>query len=353
MTQDLRHRIEDIINRNPQVDDHEIVLRLKQLLIENELQENVDKDAKIIADIVVENMNHIKDGAVQNNIVKSGFDDFDTQFFGFRLGEFVVLGGRPAMGKTQFLVNLSLNISRTIPVLYITLDLSEYLLTNRFIASVSEISADKILRQELDPFEWVQLDNGFGKLMNHQLFIYDCANTSIETLKTLCQKQIRENGIKVIMIDYLQLISSYEHRKYRENEVSHISRELKNIAKENNVCVIVSSQLSRAVEYRNSIDGKRPLLSDLRESGAIEQDADKVIFIYRPEYYKIFQDQYGNNLQNIAEFIVAKNRNGKLGEFHLLIDSAFTNFRNNKLKETFSFSVDRLLELGGNDNVPF
>jgi replicative DNA helicase len=353
MTQRLKNSIETIMTRNPQADDREILFQMKQLLYETELQYSAGTDAKSIADLVAENMQQIKDEAYQSAIIKSGFDELDRLIGGFRLGEFVVVGGRPSMGKTLFLVNLSLNISPSFPTLYVTLDLSEFLLTSRFIASVSGIPTCKILEQDLTNDEKNRLSTIGNEFAKRQLFIHDSANSSIATLKANCLKQIKENGVQLIIVDYLQLITSYHHRKYRELEVSFISRELKNLAKEHNVCVIASSQLSRNVENRTGFYNKRPQLSDLRESGAIEQDADKVIFIHRPEYYGFTEDEDGNCLANLAEIMVAKNRNGRLGDFYLSRDKNFTNFRNFKLKDEFEFSSSRLLELEVKEEAPF
>ena len=355
MTQDLQHKIENLIHRNPQADDREIMFQLKQLLYETELQKVAGKEAKNITDLVAENLRQLRDETPPATI-NSGFDDFDTQFGGFRLGEFVVVGGRPAMGKTQFLVNLSLNLSATIPVLYVTFDLSESLLTSRFMAALSGVPASSILQHKLEPNQWNQLDIKCREFAKRQLFIYDSCDTSIAALKAYCQKQIQEKGIQVIVVDYLQLLTSYNRRKYRELEVSYISRELKSMAKEHKVCVIASSQLSRAVEGRPGLDGKRPHLSDLRDSGAIEQDADKVLFIHRPEYYGIIEDYTRNSLRNVVEIIVAKNRSGRLGEIQLLKADDFTAFRNYPLKNEFTFSSNRLQELdeiARLDEVPF
>jgi len=265
-------------------------------------------------------------------------------FGGFGLGEFIVIGGRPAMGKTQLLVNLSLNISQIIPVLYFTFDLSEFLLTSRFISSVSGIPASKILQHDLTNEEKNKLSLVDSQLSKHKLFINDSYNNSLTAFKAHCQKQIEENGVKVIFVDYLQMMSSNKYRNSRELEISYISRELKNITKDFNVCVIATSQLSRAVESRGG--SKYPHLSDLRESGAIEQDADKVIFIYRPEYYGFECDEEGNNSAGLTEIILAKNRNGSLGNIKLLRDNYFTNFRSfDTCKNDFSFSQNRLDEM--------
>lgn len=344
MKQELKNKIENIISNNPDADDREIAFQLKQLLYKTELQNSVVKDTKSIADLVSESVNQLKSNSQNNNTIKSGFADFDKAFGGFGLGEFIVIGGRPAMGKTQLLVNLSLNISQTIPVLYFTFDLSEHLLTSRFIASVSGIPASKILQHDLTVEEKNKLSLVESQLSKHKLFINDSYNNSLTAFKAHCQKQIEENGVKVIFIDYLQMMSSSKYRNNRELEISYISRELKNIAKDFNVCMIATSQLSRAVESRGG--SKHPQLSDLRESGAIEQDADKVIFIYRPEYYGLECDYDGNSTAGLTEIILAKNRNGSLGSIKLLRDNHFTNFRSfDTYQNDFSFSQNRLDEM--------
>ena len=351
MTAELNHKIENIISVNQQADDREIVFQLKQLLHEIELKNYVGNEAKNIVDLVAESIYQLNEETHQNSFIKSGFNDFDELFGGLRLGEFVVVGGRPAMGKTQFLINVTLHISATVPVLFVTLDLSELLLTSRFIASVTEIPTNYILRHRLNEQQKTKLSTIGNVFEKRQLLIYDYCNISIAELKTICQKQIQEKGVKVIIVDYLQLMSSSKYPDNRANEMGYISRELKNIAKEYHVCVIASSQLNRGVENRFGLNNKRPQLSDLRESGAIEQDADKVLFINRPEYYGYIEDEVGDSLKCLAEIIVAKNRNGPLGEFQLVRDNDFTNFRN--LKNDFKFSSSRLDELEEEIETPF
>ncbi|MBS1646733.1 MAG: DnaB-like helicase C-terminal domain-containing protein [Bacteroidetes bacterium] len=347
MKQELKHKIENIISNNSNADEKEMVFQLKQLLYETEWQSSVNKDSKSIADLVSNSLNQLKSNDENNNAIKSGFADFDKMYGGFELGELVVIGGRPAMGKTQLLVNLSLHISQTIPVLYFTFDLSEHLLTSRFISSVSGIPASKILQRNLTEEERNTLLSVESKWSKYKLFINDCYNNSFTAFKAHCQKQIEENGVKVIFVDYLQMMSSSKYRNNRELEISYISRELKNMAKNFNVCVIATSQLSRAVESRGV--SKHPQLSDLRESGAIEQDADKVLFLYRPEYYGMECDEEGNNTAGLAEIILAKNRNGSLGSVKLLRDQYFTNFKNfDRYKNEFSFSQSRLNETAAN-----
>jgi len=351
MTQELQNKIEEVIRRHPQADDREMLFHFKQLLYEAETQYPL-KESKSITDLVDGNVSQIMGEAAQNAMIKTGFDDLDRAIGGFGVSEFVVIGGRPSMGKTQFLVNLSLHISTTVPVLYISLDLSEFLLTNRFVSAVSNIPGHTLLERNLSEEQKSRLSALSSEFSKRQLFIHDSDN-SISAIQAHCKREIQQKGIAVIVVDYLQLMSAHQYRQRytRDLEVGFICRELKRMAKEHNVCVIVSSQLNRSVENRG---GPRiPQLSDLRESGAIEQDADKVVFIHRPEYYGITIDEEGNSLLNMAEIFVAKNRNGRLCRFYLSVDKDFTNFRNLNPKKDFAFSPNRLMELEVGDLPPF
>ncbi len=342
MKQNIKEKIESILNK-PSVNEKEIIFQLKQLLYDTELQSVAEKESKSIGELVSESLIQLN-GTTQANIIYSGFYDFDSTFGGFGLGEFIVIGGRPAMGKTQLLINLSLNISIGTPILYFTFDLSSYLLTNRFISSLSCIPMTNLWQHKpnnIDKDLVLFVEKEFSQ---RKIFINDSFNNSISAFKTHCQKMIEEKNVKVIFVDYIQMMSSSKYHNKRELEVSYISRELKNIAKDFNVCVIATSQLSRAVESR--AHSKRPQLSDLRESGAIEQDADKVIFIYRPEYYDIEYTAENYSTAYVTELIMAKNRNGKLGTIRLLRDAEFTNYRNlDSYKHDFSFSANRLDEI--------
>jgi replicative DNA helicase len=340
----LKDKIDKIISKNPNADDSEILYQLKQLVHETELQKSFANDTENLSKLLNENISQLKSGSPTSNMIKSGFTDFDKTFGGFSYGEFVVIGGRPSMGKTQLLVNLALNISSNIPVLYLTFDLSKHLLTNRFISSITEIPINKILQNDINEDDKEKLVTAESKLKDYKIFVNDSCNSSLHVLRSVCAKQIQENGVKIIFVDYLQMISSNKYRNSRELEISYISRELKNIAKEFNVCVIASSQLSRAVEQRGG--DKKPMLADLRESGAIEQDADKVIFVYRPAYYGLVYDEDGNNVEELTKLILAKNRTGSLGAINLLKDPNFTNYRDFEgFREEFSFSKNRMEEL--------
>lgn len=343
MKQEIIHKIQDIIT-NQSSDERELLFQLKELLKETEEQISNVRESRNIAELVAENLTQLKEVTHEGKLIKTGFTEFDKNFGGFGLGEFIVIGGRPSMGKTQLLINLSLNISVTKPVLYFTFDLSEFLLTSRFICSCSGIPVNKILQHNLTENEQQQLTLIGAEFSKHKIFVNESCRNSLAALKGYCEKHVQENGVQVIVIDYLQMMSSTKYRNSREHEISHISRTLKSIAKDLNVCVIASSQLSRAVESRK--ESKRPQLPDLRESGAIEQDADKVIFIYRPEYYEIECDEWGNNTAGLTEINLAKNRTGSLGTIKLFRDAYFTNFTDfDDYKNLFRFSKNRLDEI--------
>lgn len=323
MSQFLKNKIENIINTSNN-DDKNIAFQLKQLLYESEYQNSSIKESKSLKSIIIENRDFLNSGSNINKTIKSGFDDIDKTLGGFRLGEFVVIGGRPSMGKTQLLVNLALNISENIPVLFFTLDLSELFITFRMMSSTSKIAVDKMIQQDLSNQEIIELAAAENKLKNHKLFINDSFIHTMTDFISECKKQIEENDVKVIFVDSLQMMSSNKSKNNRELEISYISCELKKIAKEFNVCIIASSQLSSSLESRKG--DKRPILSDLRDLGPYEQETDKVIFIYRPAYYGFYSDEEGNDLTNLAELIVAKNRNGHVGVAKARIDKSHTHF---------------------------
>ncbi|GHT29963.1 hypothetical protein AGMMS49574_08200 [Bacteroidia bacterium] len=262
----------------------------------------------------------------ENDAISSGYSDLDQLTGGFSPGELVVVGSRPAMGKTQLLINFAFNISKSSPVLFIEYESSEQLLVARFLASISDIETQKILRKSLSHSEWEQFNLKVAPFYKQQLFIDSHPETDIDVLKAHCIREIEEKHIKVIMIDCIQSLNAYHHYRNREAEVSYISKELKKLAIEHDICVIVTSNLNRSVESRYGIEGKRPLLSDIRESGSIEQEADKVIFLHRPEYYKIMEDEHGNSLIGIAELLIEKNSSGAQGIVKLKRTEGFTNF---------------------------
>lgn len=345
---DILRTLQSIIN-DSSIDEKEIINRLKNMVFEHEMNSYKANESKTFSDLYTENLTGWQKNVDTNQLIKSGFNNLDEVIGGFSLGEFVVIGGRPAMGKTQLCVNMALNISQNQPVLYFTFDLSEYLLFCRFISALTGIAVSRIIQRDLRGEEKLMVKALSDKIQKHSIFFNDSYNSSISAFKAHCTKQIQDNGIKVIVVDYIQMMSSNRYRNSRELEISYISRELKSIAKDNNVCVITTSQLSRAPEKRSA--AAKPLLSDLRDSGAIEQDADKVIFIYRPEYYAIDVDEEGNSTVGLTELIIAKNRNGCLGSVNLKRNAVFSSFSDFvEYRNEFSFSPSRIDEI---EKTPF
>jgi replicative DNA helicase len=256
----------------------------------------------------------IKDHKDSITGVPSGFVELDRITSGWQPADLIVVAARPGMGKTAFVLTLARNAAVDFhkPVAFFSLEMASIQLTNRLISAETEIPAEKIRRGNLEEHEWTQLVHKVSELSNAPLLIDDSAAINIFELRAKARRLKKQHDIQMIIIDYLQLMSGTgENRNAnREQEISNISRALKTIAKELNIPVIALSQLNRSVETRGG--DKRPQLSDLRESGAIEQDADMVIFLYRPEYYKITEDAEGNSVIGTAEVMISKHRNGAL-----------------------------------------
>lgn len=263
--------------------------------------------------------------------LESGFTKLDKMTSGWQNSDLIIIAARPAMGKTAFVLSMAKNIAVDYrnPVALFSLEMSNVQLVNRLISNVCEIESGKIKSGQLAGYEWQQLDYKLKNLMDAPLYVDDTPSLSVFELRTKARRLVREHGVRIIIIDYLQLMNASGMAfGSRQEEVSTISRSLKGLAKELNIPIIALSQLNRGVESREGIDGKRPQLSDLRESGAIEQDADMVCFIHRPEYYKIYQDDRGNDLRGMAEIVIAKHRNGAVGEVLLRFKGEFTRFSN-------------------------
>lgn len=270
--------------------------------------------------------------------VPSGFAQIDRVTSGWQESDLIILAARPGMGKTAFILSMARNISvdQKIPVAVFSLEMSSVQLITRMISSETGISSEKLRKATLANHEWKQLYTKVKTLEDAPLFIDDTPALSIFDLRAKARRLVSQHNVKMILIDYLQLMTvGGKSNGNREQEISTISRSLKSIAKELNIPVIALSQLSRAVETRGG--NKRPLLSDLRESGAIEQDADIVSFIYRPEYYKldVWDDEHGTPCAGQAEFIIAKHRNGALENIRLKFIQDQAKFMD--LEEDFSF----------------
>lgn len=261
--------------------------------------------------------------------VPSGFTALDRLTSGWQKTELTIVAARPAMGKSAFVVSAIRNaaIEFGMPMALFSLEMSAVQMTNRLISAEAEIDAENIRKGKLSPDEWDLLHRRIQRLTAAPIYIDDTPALSILELRAKCRRLKAQHDIQMIVVDYLQLMTGDtggSKSGNREQEIAMISRSLKNLAKELDVPVIALSQLSRAVETRGG--EKRPMLSDLRESGSIEQDADMVIFLYRPEYYGILEDEAGNSVQGMGEVIVAKNRAGSLDTVKLRFIGKYTKF---------------------------
>ena len=254
--------------------------------------------------------------------IATGFTDLDYKTAGLQPSDLILIAARPSMGKTAFVLNVAQHICFKLNkcAAIFSLEMSKEQLVNRLLALESKVDAQNIRTGSMSDAEWDSLIEGAGNIAKSNLIIDDTPGISIGALRSKCRKFKQESGLSVIIIDYLQLMTGNGHSESRQNEISEISRSLKALARELHVPVIALSQLSRAVEKR---DDHRPMLSDLRESGAIEQDADVVMFLYRDDYYNKESEKKG-----ISEVIIAKQRNGPIGTVELVWLPQYTKFAN-------------------------
>lgn len=286
-------------------------------------QGNIKRSSQSAQNLVIEAKTRIEEISKREGLsgVSTGFQKLDKLTSGWQPSDLIVIAARPGMGKTALTLSMARDIAVTkeIPVAFFSLEMSSVQLITRLISAETGLSSEKLRTGKLADHEWQQLNVKVTDLEKAPLFIDDTPSLSIFDLRAKARRLASQNGIKLIIVDYLQLMTAGSRSKIgnREQEISTISRNLKALAKELDVPVIALSQLSRAVETRGGT--KRPMLSDLRESGAIEQDADIVSFIYRPEYYNIdeWDDDEHSPSEGQAELIVAKHRNGGLDNIRL------------------------------------
>ena len=297
-------------------------------------QRNMKKDYTAIDPVIAQAVKTIQNAAKNTDGltgVSTGYYKLDDITSGWQASDLVIIAGRPAMGKTSFALSMAKNIAADlrVPMAFFSLEMSNVQLVNRLISNACEIQGSKILNGQLQRDEWDRLDKRINNLLGAPLYIDDTPGLSVFELTTKARRLVREHGVKLIMIDYLQLMNANGMRfSSRQEEVSTISRSLKSLAKDLNIPILALSQLNRGVESREGLEGKRPQLSDLRESGAIEQDADMVIFVHRPEYYHIYQDDNGRDLHGMAQIIIAKHRKGATGDVLLTFRGEYTRFEN-------------------------
>ena len=329
------------------LDVKDVILEAEQILFEI-AQTNMKKDYESIKTLVGKSAKTMmKNSENKGDVsgISTGYYRLDYLTSGWQNSDLVIIAGRPAMGKTAFALSMAKNIAadQNIPMAFFSLEMSGEQLSNRLISNVCEIEGRKILNGQLDRSEWDRFDKRINNLIEAPLYIDDTPGLSVFELKTKAHRLVRERGIKLIMIDYLQLMNASGMRfSSRQEEVAKISQSLKELAKDLDIPIIALSQLNRGVEGRDGADGKRPLLSDLRESGAIEQDADMVMFVHRPEYYHIYEGANGENYRGKAEIIIAKHRKGAT-------DIALLNFRGEltRFENPEDNSLDEQITCGG------
>lgn len=320
-------------------------------------QGNIKRSSETAQSLVIQAKKRIQEIAGKEGLsgIATGFEKLDKITSGWQPSDLIIIAARPGMGKTAFVLSMARNIAIDFgqPVALFSLEMSSVQLITRLISAETGLSSEKLRTGKLEKHEWEQLSTKVKDLEKAPLFIDDSPSLSIFDLRAKSRRLASQHGIKLIIVDYLQLMTAGGNGKNggnREQEISTISRNLKALAKELGIPVIALSQLSRAVETRGS--SKRPLLSDLRESGAIEQDADIVSFIYRPEYYKIdeWDDEDQSPTQGQAEFIIAKHRNGSLENIRLKFIGNLGKFDN---LEDYNGSYDDLPSKMNHDDNPF
>ena len=290
---------------------------------------NVKKEVTPVSVVLAQAYEQLQEAAKREDGlsgVPSGFNALDKLTLGWQPSDLIIIAARPAMGKTAFVLSMARNmaVDKNQGVAVFSLEMASVQLVNRIISSEAEIESPVLKTGKLSKEQWKHLEGKMKVLENAPLFIDDTPSLSITEFRSKIRRLVQTQNVKIAIIDYLQLMSAGDKMQSREQEISTISRSLKAIAKEVNIPIIALSQLNRQVETRTG--NKRPQLSDLRESGAIEQDADMVIFIHRPEYYGLLTDENGNSTVGKAEIIVAKHRNGAVDDVILEFKSQFTRF---------------------------
>jgi replicative DNA helicase len=331
VSSEIQHRAFD---ESTDVDD---LLDFSEAELFNIAQGNIKKESQKVNVLIKEAIAQIQEASKRADSligIPSGFTKLDRMTNGWQNSDLVIIAARPSMGKTAFVLSMTRNmaVEHNRAVAIFSLEMASLQLVNRLIVAETELPSTRIRNGKLADFEWEQLDYKIKRLVDAPIFIDDTPAISVFELRAKARRLKRQFNVDVLIIDYLQLMTGTPDSKgNREQEVSTISRALKGIAKELNIPVIALSQLNRSVEIRTG--SKRPQLSDLRESGAIEQDADMVIFIHRPEKYGLLEDENGNSLRGLAEIILAKHRNGPIGDVLLKFKDEFAKFTD--LEESF------------------
>lgn len=307
-------------------DEVPVILEKTEKTVFNVLQQKSTSEYTPIRDIVMQTLEKIENASKLKSSVTglpTGFLDLDYKTSGFQPSDFILIAARPSMGKTAFVLNIAeyMAFRKNIPCALFSLEMSRDQLMNRLFALESRVNAQALRTGKLKDEEWAKLVEGAGIISNSHLVIDDTPGINLQEFRRRVRKYKLDHDIQIVFIDYLQLMAGNGGRNdNRQQEISDISRALKSLARELNIPIVALSQLNRAVEQR---EDHRPMMSDLRESGAIEQDADMVMFIYRDDYYNKDTEEKG-----IAEIIIGKQRNGPIGTVKLVWLPEYTKFAN-------------------------
>ena len=308
-----------------QNDKVERIVDQAEQLIFDVTSSNNKSDILPISEIIMGSYQELVENSLNQSGITglpTGFDELNRRTGGFHGGELILIAGRPGMGKSSFAVNIAEHVSITDKktVAIFNLEMPKEQIVNRIICSQALVNSNKIRTGDITGEDWEKIGAIVNRVATAPMYIDDTASITVSEIRAKCRRLKQTKNLELIVIDYLQLMQSSGRTESRQNEIAEISRSLKILAKELNIPVIALSQLSRAAESRSD---KRPMLSDLRESGAIEQDADMVMFLYRDEYYNPDTED-----KNLAECIVAKNRSGETGMFKLGWKGEYTKFSN-------------------------
>lgn len=347
--------VEYLINEKKLIKFKDLIIDLSKRCGEEDINNLIEYSVEKLGSIGEHNdsglpdMNHQLEGflyEVHENCKKegitgitSGYKCIDEHTNGWKNQDLIIVGGASSMGKTSLSLNLALNAAKSdIPTVVFSYEMSVNQLLTRVVSSESYVENKSISSGELSKEDYDRVIDYSNKVKSLPMYIDECSNTSLRYLINRIRRYVVSKKVKLVMIDYLQLVNNFNKGRSREQEVSQIARALKNVAKELDICVMALSQLSRNVQNRA---GCRPCLADLRESGEIEQAADTVVFVYRPEYYGIESDENGNSTIGKAEIIFAKGRNIGIGSVNLDFNNKFTKFVESSSDNSF-FTVDEL-----------
>lgn len=343
MVSELLKNLQSLITAE-NIPEEELLVRLKLIVQQAELSTIDDSKSIDLKSFIAPALQKALTLDLTSNGLETGFNRIDNVVGFLSPGELSIIAGRPGMGTTTLMLNMAIKCAENSGVLYFYNDSAQHVLANRILSVLTGISSEKMIRNLLSPEDRTIMADCEKQISALKLHLYDSNKMGINQLRQKCEQAIQEHDIKLVIIDPLQYLCKSNTRNHREFELTYICKELKKMAKELSISVVAISQLSRNVEYRGG--AKVPQLSDLRESGAIEQEADNVAFLYRPSYYNITEDEFGHSTANTAELHIAKNTTGPLSCIQLKHNNTFTQFyESNNITNDFTINDERLGEI--------